>query len=173
MFTNREFCRYMQGQPLTPEQGAEAVARLRAVLSTLDGASKYLERKVTGREKMREAVNYIAEEIADFAREDLLEYADNCVDHDTAANFCLDNALLADKETFTRDELLQFAEYVLERAADAVREGIKGNYKDAGEIASLTDYVREVENSFDDLDGEEFDPVDAARDTGAPLLFTA
>lgn len=33
MFTNREFCRYMQGQPLTPEQGAGAGRRSRGALA--------------------------------------------------------------------------------------------------------------------------------------------
>lgn len=185
MLTNAEFCRMFRGTELTPEQGAEALARLDSVMQIAQKVTGPAPDKIEALsdKNIKETAGLIAEELADHFSNLCATYADETVSCDDLTNWRLDNGLSAeDVETLTPVQAVEFAAYVLAKyaghAAQAVKDDVRYCY-DTTSIFTFAEFTDNVISELNDCeapvtadDVDTFDPIDAARDTGAPLLFS-
>lgn len=185
MLTNSEFCRLFRGAQLTPEQGAEALARLDAVMQIAQKVTGPAPDKIKALsdKNIKETAGLIAEELADHFSNLCATYADETVSCDDLVNWRLDNGLNAeDVETLTPVQAVEFAAYVLAKYAGHAAQAVKDDVRYCYDTTPIFTFAEFTENVISELieaeepvtadDVDAFDPVDAARDTGAPLLFS-
>ncbi len=185
MLTNTEFCRMFRGTELTPEQGAEALARLDSVMQIAQKVTGPAPDKIEALsdKSIKETAGLIAEELADRVSNLCVAYADEAVSCDDLTNWRLDNGLKAeDVETLTPAQAVEFASYVLAKYAKDAAQSVKDDVRFCYDTTPINTFAEFTDNVISELndceepvtadDVDTFDPIDAARDTGAPLLFS-
>lgn len=177
MLTNKEFIRMHAGETMSEEKARECLSRFSALLTVTSAAAEKVENglKSLGDENKEEAAKHIASEVGETAAGLCEEYAD-VIDCESIAAFLRSQGRPVDTEEFTAGDMLEFVKYIAGQIAGILPAYCKDNAGNGG-LCTFEDFCQELEKEVNSItpnseEIDDFNPVETAALTGAPVLFS-